>query len=232
MAPPADLPSNVRVSSHPCLIAKLGQLRSASATPREVKALVHEISLILGCEALASALTSTPGSKDKSPLGFEYTGADVSPGTVSIVPILRSGLAMVEGIQSILPRAVPVHHLGLYREPLTLEPVEYYNNLPHHVSSTSDPSSAPSSLAIIVDPIIATGGTCAAAIQTLKEWGVQKVLVISLLGASEGIQRAAGAWAEGTEIWVAGVDPEITKDGMLKPGLGDIGDRLFLTLGK
>ena len=134
---------------------------------------------------------------------------------------------LTAAVQSILPRAVPVHHLGLYREPLTLEPVEYYNNLP-------DPSShsAASSLAIIVDPIIATGGTCAAAIQTLRDWGAQRVVVISILGAKEGVKRAAEEWTDGTEIWLAGVDREITDGGMLKPGVGDVGDRLFLTIGK
>lgn len=131
-------------------------------------------------------------------------------------------------VQSILPRAVPVHHLGLYREPLTLEPVEYYNNLPDPARGGPP---APH-LAIILDPIIATGGTCAAAIQTLREWGAQKVLVMSILGAKDGVRRAAEEWREGTEIWVAGMDEGVTGSGMLRPGLGDIGDRLFLTMGK
>ena len=130
-----------------------------------------------------------------------------------------------------LPNAVPVHHLGMYREPSTLDPVEYYNNLPHHIPASGSDSSA-SSLAIIVDPVIATGGTCAAAIQTLREWGAKKVLVLSMLGAVEGVQRAAQEWPEGTDLWLAGVDTELTKEGMLKPGLGDVGDRLFLTIGK
>lgn len=84
----------------------------------------------------------------------------------------------------------------------------------------------------MLDPIIATGGTCAAAIQTLREWGARRVLVVSILGAREGVARAAAEWGEGTEIWLAGVDGEITDGGMLRPGLGDIGDRLFLTIGK
>jgi uracil phosphoribosyltransferase len=103
--------------------------------------------------------------------------------------------------------------------------VEYYNNLPNHHGSAS-------SLAIILDPVIATGGTCAAAIQTLREWGAQKVLVLSVAGAEVGVRRAAEEWPEGVEIWLAGVDAELTDGGMLKPGLGDVGDRLFLTIGK
>lgn len=125
---------------------------------------------------------------------------------------------------------MPVHHLGLFREPTTLQPVEYYNNLPNHIAAGSD--SAASSLAIILDPVIATGGTCAAAIQTLREWGCQRIIVLGVLGAAPGVIRAAEEWKEGTEIWLAGVDDELTERGMLKPGLGDVGDRLFLTIGK
>lgn len=122
----------------------------------------------------------------------------------------------------------------MYREPSTLDPVEYYNNLPHHIPDQSDPSttSAASSLAIIVDPVIATGGTCAAAIQTLREWGAKRVLVLAVIAAEEGIKKVGDEWPEGSEIWVAGVDKELTQAGMLKPGLGDVGDRLFLTIGK
>lgn len=138
---------------------------------------------------------------------------------------------MTSAVQTILPVAVPVHHLGMYREPSTLDPVEYYNNLPHHIPSSTSASSA-SSLAIVVDPVIATGGTCAAAIQTLKEWGAQRVMVLSVIGATEGILKAAQEWPAGTELWIAGVDQELTKEGMLRPGLGDVGDRLFLTIGK
>lgn len=135
-------------------------------------------------------------------------------------------------MQTILPTLVPVHHLGLYREPLTLDPVEYYNNLPHHIPDQSSGARNASSLAILVDPVIATGGTCAAAIQTLREWGAKKILVLSIIGCEEGVKRAAEEWPEGTELWVAGVDSKLTREGMLEPGLGDIGDRLFLTIGK
>lgn len=131
-----------------------------------------------------------------------------------------------------LPAPVPVHHLGMYREPTTLDPVEYYNNLPHHIPAGSNSPDPTSALAIIVDPVIATGGTCAAAISTLREWGAKRILVLSVCGAEDGVKKAAAEWAEGTEVWIAGVDGELTKEGMLKPGLGDVGDRLFLTIGK
>lgn len=172
----------------------------------------------------------TRREKDQTPLGFEYETTTIQPQALSIVPILRSGLGMVDAVQTLLSGPVAVHHLGLYREPSTLEPVEYYNNLPEHITGGS--GETPSSLAIIVDPVIATGGTCAAAIQTLREWGAQRIIVLSVLGAQPGLARAAGEWPEGVEIYVAGLDEELTSGGMLKPGLGDVGDRLFLTIGK
>ncbi|KLU89088.1 uracil phosphoribosyltransferase [Magnaporthiopsis poae ATCC 64411] len=228
-----SLPANVHVSSHPCLVAKLSQLRSKSTTAKEVKNLVHEISLIVACEALASSVSAVPGHKDETPIGFEYTTSRISPETLCLVPILRSGLAMTDAVQTLLPEPVPVHHLGLYREPTTLEPVEYYNNLPNHLPSAGGASeSAASSLAFILDPVIATGGTCAAAIQTVREWGARRIVVLSVIAATDGIKRAANEWPEGVEIWVAAVDQKLTDDGMLRPGLGDVGDRLFLTIGK
>ncbi|KAL1844405.1 hypothetical protein VTJ49DRAFT_84 [Mycothermus thermophilus] len=231
----SDLPPNVHISQHPCLQVKLSQLRSKSTSPRDVKALIHDISLILGCEALAKTLSSAPGPTDVTPLGFEFPSQQLAPETISLVPILRSGLGMVEAIQTLLPNPVPVHHLGLFREPTTLAPVEYYNNLPNHAAgsgASTDHSGQASRFAIVLDPVIATGGTCAAAIQTLREWGAQRVIVLSVLGAAPGVSAAANVWPEGTEIWLAGVDPELTDRGMLKPGLGDVGDRLFLTIGK
>jgi uracil phosphoribosyltransferase len=145
---------------------------------------------------------------------------------------------MVSALQTLLPSSVPVHHLGMYREKSTLQPVEYYNNLPYHkanpanTTSDDDDSSPVSDLAIIVDPIIATGSTLCAAIDTLREWGVKRILAVNILASEEGLQRAAEAWPEGVEIWVGGCDPGMDEKGMLKPGLGDVGDRLYLTVGK
>ncbi|KAI9663433.1 MAG: hypothetical protein M1829_006071 [Trizodia sp. TS-e1964] len=228
-----NLPSNVHISRHPCLTAKLSRLRSYQTNSRETNALVYEIALIIGCEALANTVSVVDGSKEKSPLGYEYTTQIISPKKISLVPILRSGLGMLEALKILLPDPVSIHHLGLFREPTTLQPVEYYNNLPfNHSLTTGDPNTAAADLAIIIDPIIATGGTCVAAIQTLREWGVKKVLVVSILGNADGVKRAADEWPQGVEVWVGGIDPECDAKGMIKPGLGDIGDRLFMTLGK
>lgn len=136
---------------------------------------------------------------------------------------------MVESVQALLPSPVSVHHLGMYREKSTLQPVEYYNNLPYHKAGEEN---GIAELAIIVDPIIATGSTVCAAIETLRDWGVKRIISINILASKTGLERAAEAWPEGVELWVGGVDEETDARGMIKPGLGDIGDRLYLTMGK
>lgn len=108
--------------------------------------------------------------------------------------------------------------------------MEYYNNLPQSSTRNGNPSAA--KLAILVDPVIATGGTAAAAIQTLREWGVERIILLSVLGAVDGVRAAAEEWPEGVDVWIGGIDGGLTQKGMIQPGLGDIGDRLFLTIGK
>lgn len=133
---------------------------------------------------------------------------------------------MTDAMQSILPSPGPsIHHLGLFRDPSSLQPVEYYNNLPQSTNAVPK-------LAIVLDPVIATGGTCCAAIQTLRECGVERILVMSVMCAVEGVTQAANEWSEGTEVWVGGLDTELTDKGYIKPGIGDAGDRLFGTIGK
>ena len=139
---------------------------------------------------------------------------------------------MVDALETLLPAPVSVHHLGMYREKTTLQPVEYYNNLPYHVTSTDGEATHPAALAIIVDPIIATGSTVCAAIETLRDWGVPRIVAVCILASREGLMRAAEMWPEGVELWVGGVDAATDARGMIKPGVGDVGDRLYLTVGK
>ncbi|KAF2276320.1 PRTase-like protein [Westerdykella ornata] len=229
------LPKNAHISQHPCLQAKLSQLRSASTTTQQVQTLVHEIALMVGYEALAGGLSVREDGEDTSPLGYTYTRHTTtpSPQKISLVPILRSGLSMTPALSSLLPSPVPIHHLGLYREKSTLQPVEYYNNLPYHSPTASNPSAAgPAELAIIVDPVIATGSTMCAAIETLRDWGVKRIIAVAVLATRAGLEKACAEWKEGVEVWVGGCDESVDEKGMIKPGLGDIGDRLFLTIGK
>lgn len=226
------LPSNVHVSTHPCLQVKLSQLRSASTSPKETKALVHEIAIILGIEALAGTIKVTDVGNDKSALGIEYTTQSITPSKLALIPILRSGLAMVDALQLVLPHFVPVHHLGFFREPTTLNPVEYYNNLPSQASSESPESPGIAEIAIILDPVIATGGTAAAAMQSLKKWDIKKVVVIAVLGTVEGVTKLSEEWESGVEIFVGAVDQKYNEKGMVVPGTGDLGDRIYLTIGR
>lgn len=137
---------------------------------------------------------------------------------------------MIDALESLLPSPVPVHHLGLYREKATLQPVEYYNNLPHHRPAADAPG--PAELAIVVDPVIATGQTLCAAIDTLQDWGVRRIIAIGVLASEAGLRKVAGRWSGAVEVWVGGCDPATDESGYIKPGLGDIGDRLFMTMGK
>ncbi|KAK4898520.1 hypothetical protein LTR27_004117 [Elasticomyces elasticus] len=221
--------NNIHISAHPCLRAKLSQLRSASTNAPDTKRLVHDISTIIACEALGDTLSTLKTGTDESPLGYRYTTESISPSNISIVPILRSGLSMVDAVQTLLPSPVAVHHLGMYRDKATLSAVEYYNNLPQH--STTD-AAGQMDIAIIVDPIVATGSTLCAAIETLKDWGAPRIFCFVVLATEGGLKRAAEVWPEGVDIWVGGVDPVTDEKGMIKPGLGDIGDRLFMTVGK
>lgn len=163
-----------------------------------------------------------------------------------------------QAINSLLPgpTEVPIYHLGLFRERVTLQPVEYYNNLPFHprpqptvgtdsgtgttttITTSSERlgsgngNAAAAQLAILIDPIIATGATAEAAILLLREWGVDRIVMLSVLASLDGVRRAAQTWQEGVEIWVGSVDQRCDERGMIVPGLGDIGDRLFVARGK
>ncbi|KAJ5083604.1 hypothetical protein N7456_013031 [Penicillium angulare] len=237
------LPANIHISTHPCLQAKLSQLRSASTSPRETRTLVHEIASIIAVEAFSTGLTVTKTGTDFTPLGAEYETKGINPADLALVPILRSGLGMVEALNALLPSSVPIYHLGLFREKITLQPVEYYNNLPFHREELSPASpallsptdrsknTAAATLAVLLDPIIATGATAEAAIQLLRDWGVERVIMLSVLASEEGVRRVAGVWDK-VEIWVGAVDEKVNEKGMIEPGVGDIGDRLFVAIGK
>lgn len=226
----SPLPANTFVSRHPCVRAKMSQLRSQQSSAREVKTLIHDISLIVGAQALMRALEVIQNGTDTSPLGYEYPVETVTPGKISLMPILRSGLGMIDALQTLLPEPVPVHHLGMFRDKTTMTAVEYYNNLPYHQTSTGE--GGPSDLVILVDPVIATGATACAAIETLKDWGVKKIVMICIISSEPGLRRAAEQWSEGVDVWAGAMDEQVDAQGMIVPGLGDVGDRLFLTIGK
>jgi uracil phosphoribosyltransferase len=212
--PDAALPATFHVSSHPAVQHKLALLRDTSTEPKKFRELVREISWLLGYEALADARTSP--ITVQTPL--ETTeGAELAD-RIGLIPILRAGLGMVDAMLELMPTA-EVWHLGLFRDERTLRPVEYYNKLPD--TATVD-------LCLILDPMLATGGSATAAIQVLKNWGARRIKLINLIAAPEGVRAVAEAHPDVT-MHCAALDRQLNEKGYILPGLGDAGDRQFGT---
>lgn len=206
--------SNVFESKHPLVAHKLSRLRDVRTDTKKFHELVQEIASLLAYEATADlAITPRPV---RTPLA-ETTGYELQE-TIGLVPILRAGLGMVDGIWRLLPNA-EVWHIGLYRDEKTLRPVEYYNKLP---------SSPTVSLCLILDPMLATGGSAAATVDVIKRWGVTQIKFVGLIGAPEGIARLQKEHPD-VSIYLAAIDERLNEKGYIVPGLGDAGDRQFGT---
>ncbi|KAI0321870.1 UDP-N-acetylglucosamine 1-carboxyvinyltransferase [Amylostereum chailletii] len=201
------------LSQHPLVGALLSKLRLTSTSAKEFRAGIHDISLMLGYEASRGLEQAT--FEGTSPVST-FTGTVVKP-RVGFTPILRAGLGMVDALLTLFPDA-PVYHLGLYRDKLSLQPVEYYSKLP---------ASPPVDVCYLLDPLIATGGTSCAALHMIQDWGIpmSQVKIICVLASQDGLKNVLKQFP-GIEIWVAGVDDELTEEGLILPGLGDTGDRL------
>jgi uracil phosphoribosyltransferase len=204
----------VHVSSHPAVLHKLSLLRDEQTEPKKFRELVREISWLLGYEALMDARVDRIAVK--TPLE-ETDGARLGD-RIGLVPILRAGLGMVDAMLELMPTA-EVWHLGLFRDERTLRPVEYYNKLPD--SATVD-------LCLILDPMLATGGSATAAIEVLKNWGATRIKLINLIAAPEGVRAVQEAHPD-VPIHVAALDRQLNEKGYIMPGLGDAGDRQFGT---
>jgi len=216
--PPVTQPSpafpTLRVSTHPAVQHKLALLRSSATEPKKFRELVREISWLLGYEALADAGLRTISVQ--TPLE-EMPGAELAD-RIGLIPILRAGLGMVDAMLELMPTA-QVWHLGLFRDERTLRPVEYYNKLPNE--TTVD-------VCLILDPMLATGGSATAAIEVLKAWGAKRIKLINLIVAPEGVQAVAAAHPD-VAIYCAALDRQLNERGYILPGLGDAGDRQFGT---
>jgi uracil phosphoribosyltransferase len=208
------MPSNIHISKHPLIAHKLSILRDVRTSTRQFRELVHELAALLFYEATED-LPMTP-LEVETPL-MRMTGFEVKE-KVGLVPILRSGLGMVDGILELAPD-VQVWHIGLYRDERTLRPVEYYNKLP--VEPTV-------SVCLILDPMLATGGSGVATVDILKRWGVKKIKFVGIIGAPEGIAQMQKHHPE-VPIYLAAVDERLNDIGYILPGLGDAGDRQFGT---
>ena len=206
---------NVTVIDHPLVQHKLTVLRDKNTGVKEFRELVEELTMLLGYEVTRNLTTveidvETPICTAKSRV--------IAGKKLGIVPILRAGLGMVEGMLKLIP-AAKVGHIGLYRDPETLKPVEYYCKLPNDVAERD---------IIIIDPMLATGGSSVEAINYLKAKGVRNIKLVNLIAAPEGIKTVAEAHPD-VEIYVAAVDEKLNEHGYIVPGLGDAGDRLFGT---
>jgi len=206
--------SQVFVSQHPLVQHKLTLLRDIQTDHRAFRELTRELCLLLMYEAthdlkLAPKQVTTP---------MATTIGSKAEETIGLVPILRAGLGMVEGALSLLPN-VQVWHLGFYRDEKSLRPVAYYNRLPD----------APTvQLCLVLDPMLATGGSAVAAVDVLKKWGAPRIKYIGLIAAPEGVERLSTAHPD-VPIHVATIDERLNEIGYIMPGLGDAGDRQFGT---
>lgn len=204
----------LHVSQHPLIKHKLTILRDVNTDHRQFRELVREITLLLCYEATLDV--SLIPRDVQTPLGTAH-GFE-APEKIGLVPIMRAGMGMMEGVMELLP-SVQVWHIGVYRDEKTLKPVSYYNRLP---------TTPTVQICFVLDPMLATGGSAIAAIDILREWGVQRVKFIGLLGAPEGVKALSTAHPD-VPIHLAAVDERLNEIGFIVPGLGDAGDRMFGT---
>lgn len=206
---------NLTVIDHPLIQHKLAVLRQKETSKKTFRALVDEIAMLMGYE-VTKDLKLEPVEID-TPL--ERTTAHMVSGKkLTLVPILRAGLGMVEGMLNLMP-SVRVGHIGLYREHDTLQPVDYYFKIPPDAEARDF---------IVLDPMLATGGSAAAAVRSLKQSGASRVRLVCLVAAPEGVQRMLEEHPD-VQIFTAALDRKLNEHGYILPGLGDAGDRLFGT---
>ena len=207
--------SRVIEMNHPLIKHKLTYIRDKNTGSKEFRELVSELAMLMGYEVtrdleLKEIEIETPVANTKA---YVIAGKKVG-----IVPILRAGLGMVDGMLNLIP-AAKVGHIGLYRDPETLKPVEYYCKLPQDIEDRN---------LIVLDPMLATGGSSVAAINFLKERGATNIKFVCLIAAPEGIKVLQEAHPD-VDIYVASIDKELNEHAYIIPGLGDAGDRLFGT---
>ena len=200
---------------HPLIMHKISILRNEATPVKEFRELVNEIALLMGYEATRDLdMVERPV---KTPI-CETNGKFISK-QVALVPVLRAGLGMVDALMSLIP-AAKVGHIGLYRDPETHVPVEYYCKLPNDISERQ---------AIVLDPMLATGGSAAAAIDFLKEHGAKRIKLMCIIAAPEGVEAVTKAHPD-VEVFCGVIDEKLNENCYIVPGLGDAGDRLFGTL--
>jgi uracil phosphoribosyltransferase len=206
--------SELHVSTHPLIRHKLAILRDKTTEPKKFRQLIREIAMMMLVDATIDM--PTVEISVETPMGAakgHRMGA-----RLGLVPVLRAGLGMVDGVLEMVPYA-QVWHIGLYRDEHTLRPVEYYNKLP--IQPTVD-------VCLVLDPMLATGGSASATIDILKRWGARTIKYLGLIGAPEGVARLHADHPD-VPIYLAALDERLNENGYIMPGLGDAGDRQFGT---
>lgn len=206
---------NIVLCDHPLIQHKLAYIRDERTNPKDFRQLVDEVATLMAYEitrniALDQTIVQTPVAQAEVRI--------ISGKMLVLVPVLRAGLGMVDGVLKLIP-AAKVGHIGLYRDPETLQPIEYYTKLPADVMDRE---------LIVIDPMLATGGSAVAAIQALKQRKCSRIKLMCLIAAPEGIDAVQQAHPD-VDIYVAAIDDHLNNHGYIVPGLGDAGDRLFGT---
>lgn len=207
--------SKVYVMDHPLIQHKVGIIRKEEVGSKDFRQMISEIAMLMCYESTRNL--KLQDVKIKTPI-CETTVKELAGKKLAVVPILRAGLGMVEGMLAMIP-AAKVGHIGLYRDPETLEPVEYYCKLPSDCNERE---------VYVVDPMLATGGSCVAAIQMLKEKGVKNIHFMCIIASPEGVERLQKEHPD-VDIYIAALDEKLNDHGYIVPGLGDAGDRIFGT---
>jgi uracil phosphoribosyltransferase len=206
--------SQVYVSNHPLVKHKLTRLRDMRTEHKKFRELVRETAILLAYEATADLALREVTVTSPLSRAIGHTLQE----RIGLIPILRAGLGMMEGIWEMMPSA-EVWHIGLFRDEKTLRPIEYYNKLP--ISPTVD-------VCLVLDPMLATGGSAVATVDILKEWGARRIKFVGIIAAPEGVERLSQAHPD-VPIHVAVVDERLNEMGLILPGLGDAGDRQYGT---
>jgi len=206
--------TNIFASTHPLVAHKLAKLRSVDTNPKKFRELVRELAALLTYEATADLAVKPV--EVQTPLATMQGNELLEK--IGLVPILRAGLGMVEGVWELMPSA-EVWHIGIYRDEKTLKPVQYYNKLPIEPRA---------SVCLILDPMLATGGSAVTTVDILKKWGVKRIKFVGLIGAPEGIALMQSHHPD-VPIHLAAVDDHLNEHKYIVPGLGDAGDRQFGT---
>ncbi len=206
---------NVHIMDHPLIQHKISLLRDKNTTVKEFRELVNEIAMLMCYDAFRNL--KLKDVEIETPVATAHSKMLAGP-DIAVVPILRAGMGMLDGILNLVPNA-KVGHIGLYRNPRTLEPVEYYCKVPKDIDKRE---------VFIIDPMLATGGSAIAAIKFLKDKGAQNIKFLCLIAAPEGLEKICAAYPE-VEIFCASLDEKLNDHGYIVPGLGDAGDRIYGT---